>query len=53
MTMPSAHETKQNAINVANVMIPNGDEFAEQPIPEQFKTVINGIKLSTTMTEST
>jgi len=36
-----------------NVMIPNGDEFAEQPIPEQFKTVINGIKLTTTMTEST
>jgi len=36
-----------------NVMIPNGEDFVEQPIPEQFKTVINGIKLSTTMTEST
>jgi len=36
-----------------NVMIPNGEDFVEQPIPEQFKTVINGIKLTTTMTEST
>jgi len=36
-----------------NVMIPNGDEFVEQPIPEQFKTVINGIKLVTHHTEST
>jgi len=36
-----------------NVMIPNGEDFVEQPIPEQFKTVINGIKLSTTHTEST
>jgi len=36
-----------------NVSIPNGDEFVEQPIPEQFKTVINGIKLSTNHTEST
>lgn len=36
-----------------NVSIPNGDEFVEQAVPEQFKTVINGIKLSTNHTEST
>merc|ERR1712113_1074620 len=35
-----------------NVMIPKGDEFVEQPVPEQFKTVIKGIKLSTACTES-
>jgi len=35
-----------------NVMIPNGDEFVEQPVPEQFKTVVKGIKLSTACTES-
>jgi len=35
-----------------NVMIPNGDEFVEQPLPEQFKTVISGGKLVTTATES-
>ena len=35
-----------------NVMIPQGDEFVEQPIPEQFKTVISGGKLVTSATES-
>lgn len=35
-----------------NVMIPNGEEFVEQPLPEQFKTVISGGKLVTTATES-
>jgi len=35
-----------------NVMIPSGDEFVEQPVPEQFKTVISGSKLVTTATES-
>lgn len=35
-----------------NVMIPVGDDFMEQPVPEQFKTVINGGKLKTTATES-
>lgn len=35
-----------------NVMIPDGDDFVEQPVPEQFKTVIKGIKLSTSITES-
>jgi len=35
-----------------NVMIPDGDEFVEQPVPEQFKTVVKGIKLSTSCTES-
>jgi len=35
-----------------NVMIPVGDEFVEQPIPEQFKTVIDGGKLKTSATES-
>merc|ERR1712077_56522 len=35
-----------------NVMIPTGDEFVEQPVPEQFKTTINGVKLATTITES-
>jgi len=35
-----------------NVMIPVGDEFVEQPIPEQFKTVIAGGKLKTSATES-
>jgi len=35
-----------------NVMIPVGDEFVEQPIPEQFKTVITGGKLKTSATES-
>ena len=35
-----------------NVMIPQGDEFVEQPVPEQFKTVISGGKLVTSATES-
>jgi len=35
-----------------NVMIPVGDDFVEQPIPEQFKTVIAGGKLKTSATES-
>jgi len=35
-----------------NVCIPNGDDIVEQPIPEQFKTVIKGTKLVTTVTES-
>ena len=35
-----------------NVCIPNGDDIVEQPIPEQFKTVIQGTKLVTTVTES-
>merc|ERR1712098_574154 len=35
-----------------NVMIPNGDEFVEQPLPGQFKTVTSGGKLVTTATES-
>lgn len=35
-----------------NVMIPTGDEFVEQPVPEQFKTVVNGKKLATSCTES-
>jgi len=36
-----------------NVMIPNGEDFVEQPVAEQFKTVINGIKLTTSVMEST
>ena len=35
-----------------NVMIPVGDDFVEQPIPEQFKTVIAEGKLKTSATES-
>merc|ERR1712226_826672 len=35
-----------------NVMVPVGDDFVEQPIPEQFKTVIAGGKLKTAATES-
>jgi len=34
-----------------NVMIPNGDEFVEQPLPEQFRTQIDGLKLRTAPTE--
>ena len=30
-----------------NIMIPNGDEFVEQPVPEQFRTTISGLKLET------
>jgi len=35
-----------------NVSIPNGEDFVEQPIPEQFKTLISGTKLLTSVTES-
>jgi len=36
-----------------NVIIPTGDDdFVEQPIPEQFKTVITGTKLATRPSES-
>ncbi|XP_058126069.1 microtubule-associated protein futsch isoform X2 [Anopheles ziemanni] len=36
-----------------NVMIPKGNgDYAEQPIPEQFKTVIKGASLNTTCVES-
>jgi len=35
-----------------NVMIPVGEDFVEQPIPEQFKTVIAEGKLKTSATES-
>jgi len=34
-----------------NVMIPNGDEFLEQPLPEQFRTQIDGLQLKTAPTE--
>jgi len=34
-----------------NVMIPNGDEFVEQPLPEQFRTTVNGLKLETFPTD--
>lgn len=35
-----------------NILVPKDDgEFAELPIPEQFKTVINGLSLVTTCTE--
>merc|ERR1719222_125602 len=35
-----------------NVVIPDGDDIVEQPIPEQFKTTISGKKLITSATES-
>ncbi|XP_066977685.1 adenylyl cyclase-associated protein 1 isoform X3 [Macrobrachium rosenbergii] len=36
-----------------NVLIPNDDgDFTECPIPEQFKTVVNGLSLTTTCTEA-
>ena len=35
-----------------NVMIPSGEDFVEMPIPEQFKTLIQGGKLVTSATES-
>jgi adenylyl cyclase-associated protein len=35
-----------------NVMIPKGEDFVEQPIPEQFKTVVKAGKLHTSATES-
>ncbi|XP_051892218.1 adenylyl cyclase-associated protein 1 [Pristis pectinata] len=34
-----------------NILIPEKDDFAEYPIPEQFKTVWSGDKLVTTVTE--
>eukprot|EP00092_Neocalanus_flemingeri_P002426 GFUD01002595.1.p1 GENE.GFUD01002595.1~~GFUD01002595.1.p1 ORF type:complete len:480 (-),score=128.99 GFUD01002595.1:302-1741(-) len=34
-----------------NVMIPNGDEFVEQPLPEQFRTTVHGLKLETFPTD--
>jgi len=34
-----------------NVMIPNGEEFVEQPLPEQFRTTVNGLKLETFPTD--
>ncbi|XP_043573670.1 adenylyl cyclase-associated protein 1 [Chiloscyllium plagiosum] len=34
-----------------NVLIPVNDDFVEYPVPEQFKTVWNGKKLETTVTE--
>jgi len=35
-----------------NVLIPKGEDFVEQPIPEQFKTMLKGGKLVTSATES-
>jgi adenylyl cyclase-associated protein len=35
-----------------NVCIPSGDEFVEQPLPEQFKTLIQGTKLKTVASET-
>lgn len=35
-----------------NVVIPSGDDFVEQPIPEQFKTTLSGTKLTTIIAES-
>lgn len=35
-----------------NVMIPQGEDFVEQAIPEQFKTMVKGGKLVTMPTES-
>lgn len=35
-----------------NILIPKEDgEFVECPIPEQFKTVVSGLKLTTSVTE--
>ena len=34
------------------VLAQDGDDVVEQPIPEQFKTTINGKKLITSATES-
>ena len=31
----------------SKVMIPNGEEFVEQPVPEQFRTTVTGLKLDT------
>ena len=35
-----------------NVMVPEGDEFVEMPVPEQFKSVIEGTSVITKPTES-
>jgi len=35
-----------------NILFPEGDDFVEHPVPEQFKTTIKGGKLVTTATES-
>lgn len=35
-----------------NICIPKGEDYREIPIPEQFKTVINGKTMKTTPTES-
>ncbi len=35
-----------------NVLIPKGEDFVEQPVPEQFKTIVEGTKLKTNVTES-
>jgi len=35
-----------------NVAIPDGEDYVEQPIPEQFKTVLAGTKLVTQATEA-
>jgi len=35
-----------------NVLIPKGEDFVEQPIPEQFKTMLKAGKLVTSATES-
>ena len=35
-----------------NVMVPEGDEFVEMPVPEQFKSVIKGTSVITQPTES-
>ena len=34
-----------------NVLVPSANGFDEMAVPEQFKTVYNGKKLVTTMTE--
>ena len=35
-----------------NVCVPKGQDYTEIPIPEQFKTVIKGRKMTTMPTES-
>jgi len=35
-----------------NILFPEGDDFVEHPVPEQFKTIIKGGKLMTTTNES-
>ena len=34
-----------------NIMIPKDGDFVECPVPEQFKTMVKGTKLETTITE--